>query len=81
MGAVASYRNYGFDGEVTEDYSQLFSQQHAQDVLGPLRGGQQKNPHLRMSLTVGGREMSAPRSLQRPPEPTSVFTHHSGLSA
>lgn len=57
-GDVASYRNCGFNGWVSNDYLALFTQQTAQGVLGGLRKLKEKNPDLVLSFSVGGWTMS-----------------------
>ncbi|HEM7930676.1 TPA: chitinase [Citrobacter braakii] len=57
-GDVASYRNCGFAGWVSNDYMALFHQYDAQGVLGGLRDVQKKNPNLHLSMSIGGWTMS-----------------------
>lgn len=57
-GDVASYRNCGFQGWVSNDYMALFSQSKAQGVLGGLRLLKEKNPYLALSFSIGGWTMS-----------------------
>jgi chitinase len=57
-GDVASYRNCGFTGWVSNDYQALFEQSKAQGVLGGLRLLKQKNPNLELALSLGGWTMS-----------------------
>ena len=57
-GDVASYRNCGFPGWVSNDYKMLFDQKTAQGVLGGLRKLKEKNPKLVLSFSIGGWTMS-----------------------
>ncbi|MFM0671719.1 glycoside hydrolase family 18 protein [Paraburkholderia sediminicola] len=57
-GDVASYRNCGFAGWVSNDYKALFHQDTAQGVLGGLRKLKAKNPDLVLSFSIGGWTMS-----------------------
>jgi chitinase len=57
-GDVASYRNCGFPGWVSNDYQALFRQETAQGVLGGLRKLKAKNPDLVLSFSIGGWTMS-----------------------
>ncbi|SDP70768.1 chitinase family 18 [Ralstonia sp. 25mfcol4.1] len=57
-GDVASYRNVGFSGWVSNDYRELFDQSKAQGVLGGLAKLKQQNPNLKLSFSLGGWTMS-----------------------
>ena len=57
-GDVASYRNVGFSGWVSNDYQDLFNQSKAQGILGGLAKLKAKNPNLKMSFSLGGWTMS-----------------------
>lgn len=57
-GDVASYRNVGFSGWVSDDYKWLFDQSRAQGILGGLAKLKQKNPNLKLSFSLGGWTMS-----------------------
>lgn len=57
-GDVASYRNCGFSGWVSNDYRELFDQSKAQGVLGGLAKLKQKNANLKLSFSLGGWTMS-----------------------
>ncbi|WP_019447954.1 glycosyl hydrolase family 18 protein [Cupriavidus sp. BIS7] len=58
-GDVASYRNVGFSGWVSNDYRELFDQSKAQGVLGGLAKLKAKNPNLKLSFSLGGWTMSS----------------------
>ncbi|RJO74746.1 chitinase [Nocardia panacis] len=57
-GDVAAYRNVGFDKWISNDYSQLFDQAHAQGMLGGLAKLQKQNPNLKLAFSLGGWTMS-----------------------
>lgn len=57
-GDVASARNVGFSGWVSNDYRELFDQSKAQGVLGGLAKLKQQNPNLKLSFSLGGWTMS-----------------------
>ncbi|MBV8272855.1 MAG: chitinase [Cupriavidus sp.] len=57
-GDVASYRNCGFSGWVSNDYRELFDQSKAQGILGGLAKLKQQNPKLKLSFSLGGWTMS-----------------------
>lgn len=57
-GDVASSRNVGFSGWVSNDYRELFDQSKAQGILGGLAKLKQQNPNLKLSFSLGGWTMS-----------------------
>ncbi|EGC36364.1 hypothetical protein DICPUDRAFT_151171 [Dictyostelium purpureum] len=59
-GDLLSFRNVGFDGWLSSDVLECFSQNKCQGLLGGLRKLKEKNPNLVISLSIGGRELSRP---------------------
>ncbi|EGC36369.1 hypothetical protein DICPUDRAFT_91849 [Dictyostelium purpureum] len=59
-GYLLSYCNVGFDGWLSSDVLESFSQNKCQGLLGGLRKLKEKNPNLVISLSIGGRELSQP---------------------
>ena len=57
-GDVASFRNVGFTGWVSNDYKDLFNEAKAQGVLGGLAKLKKQNPKLKLSFSLGGWTMS-----------------------
>ncbi|MFD7583561.1 glycosyl hydrolase family 18 protein [Kitasatospora sp. NPDC059817] len=56
--AAAAYLGYGFDGWVSNDYQDLFTQPKAQGLLGAARRLKERNPNLSVGLHIGGWDLS-----------------------
>ena len=73
-GDLQASRNCGFAGSVDVPYLQLFDQNHAQGIMGGMRLLKERNPNLRLGLSIGGWTMSTQFSgLAADPRRRGVF--------